>query len=156
MRRAAGAVVAERHRILTAILLRHPTLLGDVAVVTFFLGITITGTPNHLLLALPAGLVAANYSANVAMDRDGQELVWAQDVIPSVKGPMVDLDWIGTEEQTEEWLDTFAEALTGLGWGGKVTAGPEAYLPEDMDPYESRPRLTCYLGASVTDIGRVC
>lgn len=67
---------------------------------------------------------AAMEHANTALDRDGEELVWAQSVIPSVKGPMVDLDWIGTDEQTQEWLDAFAEHLSESGWAGKVTAPP--------------------------------
>lgn len=106
----------------------------------------VKGSPDDLLEDVATALEAAN----AAMDRDGEELVWAQGVIPSLKGPMVDLDWIGTEEQTEEWLDTFAETLAGLGWGGKVTAAPQAYPPEDTRAYESQPRLTCYLGTSIT------
>jgi hypothetical protein len=107
----------------------------------------VKGSPDDLL----ADVQAATERANAAMDRDGEELVWAQAVIPSVKGPMVDLDWIGTDEQTEEWLDVFAEALTGLGWAGQVTAAPQAFFPEDFGGYFGQPRLTCYLALAVED-----
>jgi hypothetical protein len=107
----------------------------------------VKGSPDDLL----ADVKAAMERANAAMDRDGEELVWAQAVIPSVKGPMVDLDWIGTDEQTEEWLDVFAGELARLGRAGQVTAAPQAFFPEDFGEYWKQSRLTCYLGLAVED-----
>ncbi len=64
---------------------------------------------------------------------------------------MVDLDWIGTDEQTQEWLDTFAETLNGLGWAGKITAAPQVFFPEDMDDDMRHTCLTCYVALTVDD-----
>jgi hypothetical protein len=107
----------------------------------------VKGSPDALL----ADVQAAMDRANAAMDRDGGELVWAQHVIPSVKGPMVDLDWIGTDEQTQEWLGVFAEELARRGRAGQVTAAPQARFPADFDGYFIQPRLTCYLALTVED-----
>jgi hypothetical protein len=107
----------------------------------------VKGTPDDLL----SDVQAAAERANAAMERDGEELVWAQPAIPSAKGPMVNLDWIGTDKQTEEWLDTFAEALTGLGRAGQVTAAPQARFPKGYGNYYCEPRLTCFLALALAD-----
>ena len=89
------------------------------------------GTPDDLL----ADVEAARDAANAYMDRDGEELVWAGAVMPTLKGPVIDLDWIGTEEQNREWLDAFAEALTARGRIGTVTAAPIIGFPNSMADY---------------------
>ena len=74
-------------------------------------------------------VAAAVDRANDAMDRDGEEIVWAAPAMPSQRGPVIYIDCVGTDEQTQEWLDHLAETLEAAGHSGEIKAAPHTFVP---------------------------
>lgn len=106
------------------------------------------GSPAELM----ADVDVAIARANTALDRgDDVDVVWAASAMPSVKGPMINLDWVGSEEQNHEWLDVFAESMQTAGYTGTVTAAPQANLPQYVNSYFTHSRPTAYLAYTLTD-----
>jgi hypothetical protein len=108
----------------------------------------VAGSPDDLVQVVRQ----ATRCANAALDRgDDVDVVWAGAVMPTLKGPMINLDWVGTEEQNHEWLDVFAEQMQSAGYSGTITAAPQANLPASVNgDYFNRTRLTAYLAYSLT------
>jgi hypothetical protein len=77
-----------------------------------------------------AALAAVTAAAIVANGEYGSTDVQAQaNASPSPHGPVVELDWVGTEESTRAWLARFAGYLAAEGWAGMVGSSPQARIP---------------------------
>jgi hypothetical protein len=115
----------------------------------------VQGTPDDLL----DDMWTAVERANAALESpDGEDIVWAQNVIPGVKGPKVHMRYFGTDEENKEWLDVFAGVLTERGWAGQVTVGKQEWFPQDFDReyFRRRPHLTCHLSLAIEDPSAFC
>lgn len=111
-------------------------------------GVVVLVTANGITASsvdLMADVEVARNSANAALNRNDQELVWGAPAEPSPKGPILSLDWIGTDEELEEWLDLFAATLTTFGRSGSVSAAPQAHFPKALDPLFATDRLVSSL-----------
>jgi hypothetical protein len=75
-------------------------------------------------------LAAARAAVDFANSRAPVGQVAAQpDADPGPYGPVVELDWIGTQEQTRAWLTDFAGHLAAGAWSGVVGPMPYAAVP---------------------------
>lgn len=104
------------------------------------------GTPEDLL----AVVEAARNAANDALNRN-EELVWGAPASPSPKGPVVNIDWTGTDDEIDEWLDVLAAELAARGRSGRVEAAPQANFPNDFGSLVAAARLTASMAFTLSD-----
>lgn len=82
----------------------------------------VKGSPEALMNDLDDAIATANR----ALDQDGEELVYAEGPLVSIRGPMIYVRYTGTREQNRVWVDTLAAALEAAGRAGSLTVAPRA------------------------------
>lgn len=91
-------------------------------------------------------VVAAVEHANAAAPA---ETVWGQSLSASPTGWLVKLDSIGTWDQTQQWLASFAEHLDNAGYSGELLAAAQVWLPSWLQANRT-PRLTAHLACRLS------
>lgn len=97
---------------------------------------------------------AAVEGANQAVEDAG----WGSDVFTegvsdSDAGPVALMSRAGPEEGVRAWFDVFARHLQEAGLSGKVTAAPEAFLPDWLNGAVPVPRqLTAFVSYQTKDL----
>lgn len=91
-------------------------------------------------------------AANAQADANGSGAdVFAEAPADSDKGPVGLMSRAGPEAGVRAWFAAFARYLEAGGWTGKVTAAPQANLPQWLNPWDPLPlQLTAYVAYRTT------
>ena len=95
---------------------------------------------------------AAVQVANQAVLDSGWDDVFTEGVSDSVAGPVALMSRAGREEGVRCWFAAFAQHLESVGKSGRVSAAPEAFLPEWLSGGQVPQQLTAFVSYQTKDL----
>lgn len=105
------------------------------------------GSPDAVVAAVESAVQAANDALTI----DGENLVWAQAALPTVKGVMIQLRYVGNRKQNQEWLHVLSTSLEGAGRSGAVSLAPRVAWWVVAQKLVSVPKVTGFVAYSVSE-----